>query len=97
MVEEEEEDPSPTTNVEGSSSHLIEVVNGDEAKDARGKRKCNSNVWDHFTRKKVDGKPKAQCQHCVRYHFGDSKQGTSHLCGHLGRHPRLKFKDIGGM
>ena len=33
VIEEEQEDPSPTTNVEGNSSPSIEVVNGDENED----------------------------------------------------------------
>ena len=52
-----------------------------------------SDVWEHFTRKKVDGKSKAQCHHCGKLYLGESSQGTSHLCNHLARCPRLKFKD----
>ena len=33
VIEEEQEDPSPTMNVEGNSSPSIEVVNGDENED----------------------------------------------------------------
>ena len=81
----EEEDPSPVE------------VNGDEDEDAKGKRKCISDVCDHFKRKKVNGKFKSQWNHCHKYFLCDPKQGTSHLCGHIGRCPRLKFKDIGDM
>ena len=58
-VEEEEKDPSPTTNVKRNSSPLIEVMNGNEIGDAKGKKKCTSYVWDHFNIKKVNGKLKA--------------------------------------
>ena len=55
----EEEDPSPTTNVKRNSSPLIEVMNGNETGDAKGKKKCTSYVCDHFNIKKVNGKLKA--------------------------------------
>ena len=32
--------------------------------DTSKKRKTTSDVWVHFTRKKVEGKVKAQCHHC---------------------------------
>ena len=57
--EEEEENPSPTTNVKRNSSPLIEVMNGNETGDAKGKKKCTSYVCDHFNIKKVNGKLKA--------------------------------------
>ena len=61
------------------------------------KRKTTSNVWEHFTRKKVDEKFKAQCHHCSKLYLGDSSQGTSHLRNHLARCPQLKFKNIRDM
>ena len=72
-----------------------EVTNEDE--DTSRKRKTTSDVWEHFTRKKVYGKFKAQCHHCGKLYLGDSSQGTSHLRNHLARCPRLKFKDIRDM
>ena len=61
------------------------------------KRKTTSDVWENFTRKKVDGKFKAQCHHCDKLYLGDSSQGTSHFCNHLARCPWLKFEDIRDM
>ena len=61
------------------------------------KRKTTSDVWENFTRKKVDGKFKAQCHHCDKLYLGDSSQGTSHFRNHLARCPRLKFEDIRDM
>ena len=69
----------------------------DEDEDTSRKRKTTSDVWEHFTRKKVDGKFKAQCHHCGKLYLGDSSQGTSHLRNHLVRCPQLKFKDIRDM
>ena len=65
--------------------------------DTSRKRKTTSDVWEHFTRKKVDGKFKAQCHHYGKLYLGESSQGTTHLCYHFARCPRLKFKDIRNM
>jgi len=65
-----------------------------EDSDTSKKRKTTSDVWAHFTRKKVEGKVKAQCHHCGKLYLGDSSQGTTHLRNHLARCPRMKFKDI---
>ena len=65
--------------------------------DTSTKRKTTLDVWDHFTRKKVDRKFKAQCHHCSKLYLGDSNQGTTHLHNHLARCLRLKFKDIRDM
>ncbi|KAK7268381.1 hypothetical protein RIF29_21079 [Crotalaria pallida] len=41
-----------------------------------------SSVWKHFTKVKVDGQDKAQCNYCKKYLGGKSKNGTTHLHGH---------------
>ena len=43
-----------------------------EDMDTSKKRKTTSDVWAHFTRKKVEGKVKAQCHHCGKLYLGDS-------------------------
>ena len=65
--------------------------------DTSKKGKTTSDVWDHFTMKKVDGKFKAQCHHCSKLYLGDSNMGTTHLRNHLAKCPQLKFKDIRDM
>ena len=65
--------------------------------DTSRKRKTTLNVWNHFIRKNVYGKFKSQCHHCSKLYLGDSNQGTTYLCNHLTRCPRLKFKDIRDM
>ena len=62
--------------------------------DTSRKRKTTLDVWDHFIRKKVDGKFKTQCHHCSKLHLGDSSQSTTHFCNHFARCLWLKFKDI---
>lgn len=49
-----------------------------------------SVVWDYYDIKKINGKEKAICKHCVRVLGGESKNGTSHLHKHLSRCPKLK-------
>ena len=65
--------------------------------DTSKKRKTTSDVWSHFTRKKVDGKVKAQRHHFSKLYLGESSQGTTHLRNHLARCPQMKFKDIRDM
>ena len=87
----EEQEGSQGTGEEGEQ----EGTNEDE--DTSRKRKTTSDVWEYFTRKKVDGKFKAQCHRYSKLYLGDSNQGTSHLHNHLARCRWLKFKDIRDM
>ena len=41
--------------------------------------RLKSVVWNHFKRRKVDGKDKAECNYCTRLLVGGSKNGTKHL------------------
>ena len=88
---EEEGEQEPTITNEDLDTSTKEDL------DTSTKRKTTSDVWDHFTRKKVDRKFKAQCHHCSKLYLGDSNQGTTHLHNHLARCSRLKFKDIRDM
>ena len=90
--EVEEQERSQGTEEEGEGEQ--EPTNEDLELDTSRKRKTTSDVWNHFTRKKVDGKFKAQCHHCSKLYLGDSNMGTTHLRNHLAKCPRLKFKDI---
>ncbi|XP_075640577.1 zinc finger BED domain-containing protein RICESLEEPER 3-like [Castanea sativa] len=92
LVEEDlEVEEQEGTEEEGEQEPINEDL------DKSRKIKTASDVWDHFTRKKVDGKFKAQCHHCSKFYLGDSSQGTTHLRNHLARCPRLKFKNIRNM
>ena len=94
-LEVEEQEGSQGTKEEGEGEQ--EPTNEELELDTGRKRKTTSDVWDHFTRKKVDGKFKAQCHHCSKLYLGDSNMGTTHLRNHLARCPRLKIKDIRDM
>ena len=61
----------------------------------RGRLK--SIVWNHFKKRKVDGKDKAECNYCTRLLVGGSKNGTKNLHDHLKICPRKKCKDIRDM
>ena len=47
------------------------------------KRKLNSDVWLELDLVTIVGKDKAKCQWCKKLLAGSSKDGTSHLRGHL--------------
>nr|XP_023872068.1 zinc finger BED domain-containing protein RICESLEEPER 2-like [Quercus suber] len=88
VEEQERSQGSPRTEEEGEQEPTNEDL------DTSKKRKTTSDVWAHFTRKKVEGKVKAQCHHCGKLYLGESSQGTTHLRNHLARCPRMKYKDI---
>ena len=88
LEEQEGSQGSPRTEEEREQEPTNEDL------DTSKKRKTTSDVWVHFTRKKVEGKIKAQCHHCGKLYLGDPSQGTTHLRNHLARCPQMKFKDI---
>ena len=59
--------------------------------------RLKSIVWNHFKKRKVDGKDKAECDYCTRLLVGGSKNVTKHLHDHLKICPRKKCKDIRDM
>ena len=91
VEEQEGSQGSPGIEEEGEQEPINEDL------DTSKKRKTTSDVWAHFTRKKVEGKFKAQCHLCGKLYLGESSQGTTHLCNHLARCPQMKFKDIRDM
>ena len=91
VEEQEGSQGSPRTEEEREQEPTNEDL------DTSKKRKTTSDVWVHFTRKKVEGKIKAQCHHCGKLYLGDPSQGTTHLRNHLARCPQMKFKDIRDM
>ena len=70
---------SPTVEQEGTEEEGEQQPTNEDL-DTNGKRNIDSDVWEYFTMKKVDGKSKAQ--------------GKNHLRNHLARCPQLKFKVI---
>ncbi|XP_023912434.1 zinc finger BED domain-containing protein RICESLEEPER 3-like [Quercus suber] len=56
-----------------------------------------SIVWNHFKRKRVDEKDKAECNYCKKLLVNGSNYGTKHLHGHVKICRRRKFQDIRDM
>ncbi|XP_023913078.1 zinc finger BED domain-containing protein RICESLEEPER 3-like [Quercus suber] len=73
----------------------VQAQPNNEITQERGRLK--SVVWNHFKKRKVDGKDKAESKYCTRFLVGGSKNGTKHLHDHLKICPRKKFKDIRDM
>ena len=65
-----------------------------ENEDGKGMGKLKSSMWNHFTKRKIDGVFKAVCNYCSRHLGRDSKNGTRHLHNHYKRCPRRTMKDI---
>ncbi|XP_019179524.1 PREDICTED: zinc finger BED domain-containing protein RICESLEEPER 3-like [Ipomoea nil] len=54
-------------------------------------KRLKSVVWEHFTKKVVNGVDKAECNYCKKLLGGQSKNGTKHLHDH---HRSCKMKPI---
>ncbi|KAL5550005.1 hypothetical protein UlMin_000181 [Ulmus minor] len=72
----------PSCNIDENGKE-IEIVLAKGEK----KRKQTSVVWNHFTKRKVDGLWKVLCNYCDRKLGGESKNGTRHLHDHFKRCP----------
>ncbi|KAL4595873.1 hypothetical protein ACB092_12G124000 [Castanea dentata] len=60
-------------------------------------RKYKSIVWNHFKRKRVDEKDKAECNYCKKLLVRESNYGTKHLHDHVKICPRRKLQDVRDM
>ncbi|KAK9981952.1 hypothetical protein SO802_035185 [Lithocarpus litseifolius] len=58
---------------EGTEEEVEQEATNEDVDTSR-KRKTTSDVWEHFTRKKADGKFKAQCHHYGKLYLGESSQ-----------------------
>ena len=54
-------------------------------------------VWNHFTKIKVNGEDKAECNYCKKKLGGKSKHGTKHLHQHMDSCIQRKIKMKGQM
>ncbi|KAK1379649.1 hypothetical protein POM88_026393 [Heracleum sosnowskyi] len=66
-----------------------DVIGNDDDANESGQKgdnsKFRSDVWGHFTKKKVDGNLKAICNYCKLAMKGDSGSGTTHLRNHYNK------------
>ncbi|KAK2377208.1 zinc finger BED domain-containing protein RICESLEEPER [Trifolium repens] len=77
--------PSPTT-LAGQQEAI------DTSVEPASKR-LRSDVWNEFTKMKVNGAEKAECKWCNKRLSATSKNGTNHLKGHLGICVQKKIKN----
>ncbi|KAL5570508.1 hypothetical protein UlMin_027083 [Ulmus minor] len=85
-VDDTQSAPSPNTTPSCNADENdkeIEIVPTEGEK----KRKQTSVVWNHFSKRKVDGLWKAVCNYCDKKLGGESKNGTRHLYDHFKRCP----------
>ncbi|KAL5578436.1 hypothetical protein UlMin_020135 [Ulmus minor] len=73
---------TPSCNADENDKE-IEIVPTEGEK----KRKQTSVVWNHFSKRKVDGLWKVVCNYCNRKLGGERKDGTRHLHDHFKRCP----------
>ncbi|KAJ7949772.1 zinc finger BED domain-containing protein RICESLEEPER 2-like [Quillaja saponaria] len=80
-------------SIEDTASIDIEVEDTASVGEKR-KVKAKSWVWNHFSKKKINGEDKAICHYCGKDFCGGSGKGTSHLGKHYKRCPTLKDLNI---
>ncbi|KAL0012131.1 hypothetical protein SO802_007239 [Lithocarpus litseifolius] len=81
--------PRPPTSTTSESQSLfgeeVESVLVENSQQQGTKRRTTSDVWNHFKKKNIDGKVKAQCNYCGRLMAGASTSGTTHLKLHIAK------------
>lgn len=73
------------TNSNPESEQEVVLIGDDKNDDKNVKEegsRLRSDVWNHFTKKLIDGVMKAICKYCKKQFRGDSGCGTSHLKNH---------------
>ncbi|XP_065631430.1 zinc finger BED domain-containing protein RICESLEEPER 2-like [Quercus suber] len=81
--------PRPPTSTTSESQSLygeeVESIPVENPQQQGTKRKTTSDVWNHFKKKNIDGKVKAQCNYCGKLMAGASTSGTTHLKLHIAK------------
>ena len=81
--------PRPPTSTTSESQSLfgeeVESIPVENPQQQGTKRRTTSDVWNHFKKKNIDGKVKAQCNYCGRFMAGASTSGTTHLKLHIAK------------
>ncbi|XP_065634594.1 zinc finger BED domain-containing protein RICESLEEPER 3-like [Quercus suber] len=79
--------PRPPTSTTSESQSLfgeeVESIPVENPQQQGTKRRTTSDIWNHFKKKNIDGKVKAQCNYCGRLMAGASTSGTTHLKLHI--------------
>ncbi|KAL4653543.1 hypothetical protein ACB092_01G311300 [Castanea dentata] len=81
--------PRPPTSTTSESQSLfgeeVESVPVENPQQQGTKRRTTSDEWNHFKKKNIDGKVKAQCNYCGRLMAGASTSRTTHLKLHISK------------
>ena len=81
--------PRPSTSTTSESQSLfgeeVESIPVENPQQQGTKRRTTSDVWNHFKKKNIDGKVKAQCNYYGRLMAGASTLGTTHLKIHIAK------------
>lgn len=72
--------PTPNEPVQTPTADTNDNV---EVTPQTGANRLKSVVWQHFTKTKVNGEDKAQCNYCKKLLGGKAKNGTKHLHQHM--------------
>ena len=91
----DEDNATPSSPLLNMPNDVQAVQPSNEIIQEEGKYK--SIVWNHFKRKRVDEKDKAECNYCKKLLVRGSNYGTKHLHDHVKICPRRKFQDIRDM
>jgi len=74
--------PPQSDSAAAGTEDVIEI-DDDVAVGSKRKPKLKSWVWQEMDRIEINGVWKAKCKWCKKYLGGDTRNGTSHLSGHL--------------
>ena len=91
----DEDNATPSSPLLNMPNDVQVVQPSNEIIQEEGKYK--SIVWNHFKKKRVDEKDKAECNYCKKFLVRGSNYGTKHLSDHVKICPRRKFQDIRDM
>jgi hypothetical protein len=72
----------PSDSGAAGTEDTIEIED-DVTIGSKRKPKLKSWVWEEFDRLQINGIWKAKCKWCKKYLGGETRNGTSHLSGHL--------------
>ncbi|KAJ0432485.1 putative transcription factor/ chromatin remodeling BED-type(Zn) family [Helianthus annuus] len=93
-----QKDQEKTTNQSLEQGKRTHEDSRETADDDNGpvnkKRKSSSPAWEHFTKLKVNGELKAECNYCKKRLAAGSSNGTRHLLAHMDTCKKRKNKDI---
>ena len=89
----DEDNATPSSPLLNMPNDVQAIQPSNEIIQEEGKYK--SIVWNHFKRKRVDEKDKAECNYCKKLLVRGSNYGTKHLHDHVKYVQGESFKTLG--